>query len=241
MRKFENIVQSETAPQTNSLWLKDGKLKVFNNGKWQELVYGGDSDSSTNADWKAREGEPGFIKNKPFKNFYKEIIIDTYEPNIEIEAGKSYVIATSRLLLDFSNIDFVTFNNNAFTFNVTYQNGVETASLVDEDNKFIITQTGSIFDREYTLSIIINDLSVLGMIMIGRPHILDRIDLRKHVDVIPYENLDLPEESLALSRGILLTQEEYDNLDYKGSDTFYFIEEEANNLIPPQQGGEMMG
>lgn len=37
MRKVENIVQSESAPNTNSLWLKDGSLKVFNNGSWESI------------------------------------------------------------------------------------------------------------------------------------------------------------------------------------------------------------
>lgn len=37
MRKFENIIQSETAPKTSSLWLKEGKLLHFNNGHWEQL------------------------------------------------------------------------------------------------------------------------------------------------------------------------------------------------------------
>ena len=37
MRKVENIVQSESAPNTNSLWLKDGSLKMFNNGSWESI------------------------------------------------------------------------------------------------------------------------------------------------------------------------------------------------------------
>lgn len=39
MKRFENIVQSETAPNTNSLWIKDNVLKYFNNGQWVPLSY----------------------------------------------------------------------------------------------------------------------------------------------------------------------------------------------------------
>lgn len=38
MRKFDNIVQSETAPSTTSLWLKDDKLFYFNNGEWRQII-----------------------------------------------------------------------------------------------------------------------------------------------------------------------------------------------------------
>lgn len=47
MRKFENIIQSETAPQTNSLWLHNGVLKVFNNGQWVELSGGDKTETVT--------------------------------------------------------------------------------------------------------------------------------------------------------------------------------------------------
>lgn len=36
---YNNIVQSETEPSTNSLWLKDGKLKIYKNG-WQDIAGG---------------------------------------------------------------------------------------------------------------------------------------------------------------------------------------------------------
>lgn len=39
MKRFENIVQSETAPNTNSFWIKDNVLKYFNNGQWVPLSY----------------------------------------------------------------------------------------------------------------------------------------------------------------------------------------------------------
>lgn len=39
MKRFENIVQSETAPNTNSFWIKDNALKYFNNGQWVPLSY----------------------------------------------------------------------------------------------------------------------------------------------------------------------------------------------------------
>lgn len=34
MRQFDKIVQSKTAPSINSLWIKDGQLLWYNNGKW---------------------------------------------------------------------------------------------------------------------------------------------------------------------------------------------------------------
>lgn len=39
MRKFEAAVQSETAPNTNCLWIKDGKLLYFEGG-WKHLTGG---------------------------------------------------------------------------------------------------------------------------------------------------------------------------------------------------------
>ena len=42
MRRFEAIIQSETAPSTSSLWLKDKKLWFFEGG-WEPI--GGDSDA----------------------------------------------------------------------------------------------------------------------------------------------------------------------------------------------------
>lgn len=47
MKRFENIVQSETAPNTNSLWIKDNVLKYFNNGQWVPLSYQ-EEDSNNN-------------------------------------------------------------------------------------------------------------------------------------------------------------------------------------------------
>lgn len=38
MRRYENIVQSETAPLVNSLWMHDGKIQCFINGKWVDLI-----------------------------------------------------------------------------------------------------------------------------------------------------------------------------------------------------------
>lgn len=38
MRQFDKIVQSETAPSINSLWMKDGQLLWYNNGKWTPVV-----------------------------------------------------------------------------------------------------------------------------------------------------------------------------------------------------------
>lgn len=35
MRRFEAIVQSNIAPKTSSLWIKDNKLYYFNNGDWK--------------------------------------------------------------------------------------------------------------------------------------------------------------------------------------------------------------
>lgn len=40
MRKFENIIQSEITPSTNSLYLKDGALFYYNNGKWKPISSG---------------------------------------------------------------------------------------------------------------------------------------------------------------------------------------------------------
>lgn len=38
MRKFDNIVQSETAPPITSLWLKEDRLYYFNNGGWRQII-----------------------------------------------------------------------------------------------------------------------------------------------------------------------------------------------------------
>lgn len=40
MRKFENIIQSEITPSTNSLHLKDGALFYYNNGEWKPISSG---------------------------------------------------------------------------------------------------------------------------------------------------------------------------------------------------------
>lgn len=40
MRKFENIIQSEITPNTNSLHLKDGALFYYNNGEWKPISSG---------------------------------------------------------------------------------------------------------------------------------------------------------------------------------------------------------
>lgn len=38
MRKIDKIVQSETAPGPDSLWIHDGELLWFNNGKWKPVI-----------------------------------------------------------------------------------------------------------------------------------------------------------------------------------------------------------
>lgn len=38
MRKFDNIIHSNSAPPTNSLWLHNDKLQYHNNGKWTDIV-----------------------------------------------------------------------------------------------------------------------------------------------------------------------------------------------------------
>lgn len=45
MRKFENIIQSEITPSTNSLHLKDGALFYYNNGKWKPISSGPNAPS----------------------------------------------------------------------------------------------------------------------------------------------------------------------------------------------------
>ena len=47
MKRFENIVQSKTEPNTNSLWIKDNVLKYFNNDQWVPLSYQ-EKDSNNN-------------------------------------------------------------------------------------------------------------------------------------------------------------------------------------------------
>lgn len=42
MRKFENTVQSEAAPSTNSIWIKGGTQYFFNNGEWKPLAASAD-------------------------------------------------------------------------------------------------------------------------------------------------------------------------------------------------------
>lgn len=37
MKKFDNIVMSDTAPSIYSIWLKNGKLFYFSNGTWVEI------------------------------------------------------------------------------------------------------------------------------------------------------------------------------------------------------------
>lgn len=37
MKKFDNIVLSDTAPSIYSIWLRNGKLYYFNNGTWVEI------------------------------------------------------------------------------------------------------------------------------------------------------------------------------------------------------------
>ena len=38
MKKFDNIVLSDTAPSIYSIWLRDGKLYYFSNGKQIEIT-----------------------------------------------------------------------------------------------------------------------------------------------------------------------------------------------------------
>lgn len=38
MRKFDNIIYSNSAPPTNSLWLHNDKLQYHNNGKWTDII-----------------------------------------------------------------------------------------------------------------------------------------------------------------------------------------------------------
>lgn len=38
MRKFDNIIQSETPPNTRGLWLKENELLIFSKGKWRPLI-----------------------------------------------------------------------------------------------------------------------------------------------------------------------------------------------------------
>lgn len=37
MKKFDNIVMSDTTPSIYSIWLKNGKLFYFSNGTWVEI------------------------------------------------------------------------------------------------------------------------------------------------------------------------------------------------------------
>ena len=38
MKKFENIVMSDTAPNIYSIWLRNGKLYYYNNGTWVQIT-----------------------------------------------------------------------------------------------------------------------------------------------------------------------------------------------------------
>lgn len=68
MKQFNNIVQSETEPNVNSLWLDNETLKVHDNGKWIPLS-GESTDSTipanikivTAAEYEAEEKNPEFI------------------------------------------------------------------------------------------------------------------------------------------------------------------------------------
>lgn len=37
MKKFDNIVMSDTTPSIYGIWLKNGKLFYFSNGTWVEI------------------------------------------------------------------------------------------------------------------------------------------------------------------------------------------------------------
>ncbi len=70
MKQFNNIIQSETEPNVNSLWLDNETLKVYDSGKWTPLS-GEFTDSS----------QPSVLDSKWYKAWMKEDMLDFSELN----------------------------------------------------------------------------------------------------------------------------------------------------------------
>lgn len=59
MKRYDNIIQSETAPNTSSLWIHDKMLQYYNNGEWTSL--GEEKLNSEINNFKALIGAPNGI------------------------------------------------------------------------------------------------------------------------------------------------------------------------------------
>lgn len=98
MKQFNNIIQSETEPNVNSLWLDNETLKVHDNGEWIPL-----SGESTNS------SQPSILDSKWYKTWIGEDMPDFSELNTGNILGTeetNYIVIGKN-------------NNNVYIFNPT--------------------------------------------------------------------------------------------------------------------------
>ena len=191
---------------------------------------GGSSD--VNADWNAEEGESGFIKNKPFGYEY-ELVFSADNISITNQAGNGYAgynLNTANFY-DYDGIYKVVLNNQIFN-NIkgygAYLSNDYTGSPqpLYQNSDFIIMNFGSASGQLYTKERY-EDLSI-------RIYKLNKKQLDPSYLPIVQETGD-SETSIMSQKAVTNaipkmwtgTQDEYDAITSKDSNTFYFIKEEA--------------
>lgn len=229
MRKFENIIQSDTAPQTNSLWLKDGVLKVFNNGKWTDI-----SESNIQVyqqpDWNADPGSAKGILNRPFgtSRIFLGESTGMWEPSDDDNYLISLISRTSTGISDKYHLETVLQPGQAGILPT-----ISTAIISDDYGTCVIyyKQQLSLLGSNVPTSRYDGRVVMFGQLkgkityyyLVKSKNSVEATNYRLYEYVIDkIDPLYLPIE--------IMTQEEYDNAS-KDPDTIYFITEGIESSI----------
>lgn len=173
MRKFKGLIQSETAPDINSLWMKDGQIYWFNDGQWKSITASSGSSSDTQSGpsllllYMNNEGHRqenldtlNAIGQRAIKEGYgippipllvigwdgqHNYYIDDY--TIEASEGGTYIFAVYTEYKGFSFIEFSNYNNEVI-FRNEYLTDVIPIVNINLDDRGMVT----IIDNLYNLT-----------------------------------------------------------------------------------------
>ena len=100
------VVQSQTEPPKEKLWLHNGVLKYYSPNGWKPLVGSGNGGGeSSQIDWENILNKPNLIDEETFENFKQEVSAGSYwYENKEINHAVIYTEPINHLSLGISNI-----------------------------------------------------------------------------------------------------------------------------------------
>ena len=127
---YNKIINSPTPPKnTSDIWECNGKFYLYKGGGWEALK----TDSESQADWNAQEGEPGYITNKPF---YTEGDIRQIDVNGEYSIAIGEFNIGDRIDISW---DLVYYNDEIFRGSTSFviQEGEEPTQYYEGDNFYI--------------------------------------------------------------------------------------------------------